>query len=96
LPEESALALAERLVASGTSPSNRMVREELRGRVQAALLHLAEPDREVLVLRFLEQLSTSEMAAVLGITEGAVKTRQTRALDRLGRLLGRDPREEEP
>jgi RNA polymerase sigma-70 factor (ECF subfamily) len=96
LPEESALELAGRLVAPGTSPSNRVLREELRGRVQAALARLAEPDREVLVLRFLEQLSTSEMAAVLSITEGAVKTRQTRALDRLGRLLERDPRENKP
>ena len=39
---------------------------------------MPEHYREVLVLRFLEELSTSEMAAVLGITEAAVKTRQTR------------------
>jgi RNA polymerase sigma-70 factor (ECF subfamily) len=95
LPEESAVALAGRLVARGSSPSNHMLREELRGRVQEALARLPEHYREVLVLRFLEELSTSEMAAVMGITEAAVKTRQTRALDRLGRLLGRDPREEE-
>lgn len=96
LPEESALELAARLVAPGTSPSNHLVREELRSRVQAVLTRLPEHHREVLVLRFLEDLSTSEMAAVLHITEAAVKTRQTRALDRLGRLLGRDPRENEP
>jgi RNA polymerase sigma-70 factor (ECF subfamily) len=96
LPEESALALAGRLVAPGSSPSNHLLREELRDRVQAALTRLPEHYREVLVLRFLEELSTSEMAAVLGITVAAVKTRQTRALDRLGRLLGRDPRESEP
>jgi RNA polymerase sigma-70 factor (ECF subfamily) len=96
LPEESALELAGRLVAPGTSPSNQVLREELRGRVQAALTRLPEHYREVLVLRFLEELSTNEMAAVLGITEAAVKTRQTRALDRLGRILGRDPRENEP
>jgi RNA polymerase sigma factor (sigma-70 family) len=63
--------------------------------VQAALSQLAEHDREVLVLRFLEQLATSEMAAVLGNTQGAVKTRQTRALDRLSRLLDDDPREQD-
>jgi RNA polymerase sigma-70 factor (ECF subfamily) len=57
---------------------------------------LPEHYREVLVLRFLEELSTNEMASVLEITEAAVKTRQTRALDRLGRILGRDPRENEP
>jgi RNA polymerase sigma-70 factor, ECF subfamily len=96
LPEESALELAGRLVAPGTSPSNHLVREELRSRVQAALTRLPEPYREVLVLRFLEELSTNEMAAVLGITVAAAKTRQTRALDRLGRLLGRDPRENQP
>jgi RNA polymerase sigma-70 factor (ECF subfamily) len=92
LPDESVQELADRLVSPGTSPSHRAVKEELRGRVQAALKRLPAPDREVLVLRFLEQLSTSEIAAVLELTEGAVKTRQTRALDRLGRFLGRDPR----
>src|SRR5262249_9269464 len=94
LPEESALDLAGRLVAPGTSPSNQVLREELRGRVHTALMRLPEHHREVLVLRFLEELTTSEMAAVLHITEAAVKTRQTRALDRLRRLLGRDPRGE--
>ena len=77
LPEESALVLAQRLVAPGSSPSNHLLREELRSRVQAALTCLPEHYREVLVLRFLEELSTSEMAAVLGITEAAVKTRQS-------------------
>jgi RNA polymerase sigma-70 factor (ECF subfamily) len=92
LADKSAVELAGCLVAPGTSPSNRLVRKELCNRVQGALSELPEADREVLVLRFLEQLSTSEMAAVLGTTEGAVKTRQTRALDRLSRLLGGDPR----
>jgi RNA polymerase sigma-70 factor (ECF subfamily) len=88
LPEESALELARRLVAPGTSPSHRAVREELRGRVRDALARLGERDREVLVLRYLEQLSTAETAAVLGVTEGAVKTRHLRALGRLRGLLG--------
>jgi RNA polymerase sigma-70 factor (ECF subfamily) len=92
LADESVLDFAGRFVAPGTSPSNRLVREELCARVRDALDALSEADREVLVLRFLEQLSTAETAAVLGTTEGAVKTRQTRALDRLCRLLGTDPR----
>jgi RNA polymerase sigma factor (sigma-70 family) len=48
---------------------------------------LAAPDRQVLVLRYLEQLSHREVAAILGITEGAVKIRQVRALERLRALL---------
>lgn len=95
LPDESALQLAQQLAASGTSPSNRLVRQELRDRVQAALGQLSEDDREVLVLRYLEQLSISEIAAVQGISEGAVKMRRTRALERLCRLLGIRPGEED-
>jgi DNA-directed RNA polymerase specialized sigma24 family protein len=39
------------------------------------------------VLRHLEQLSTREIASVMGITESAVKMRQLRALQRLRGLL---------
>lgn len=88
LPNESALELAQRLVSPGTSPSNGLLREEVRGRVQAALARLPEGDREVLVLRYLEQLSVREIAAVLTLTEGAVKMRHTRALGRLCGVLG--------
>jgi RNA polymerase sigma-70 factor, ECF subfamily len=94
LPEESAVQLAQRLLAPGSSPSERLLREELRVRVQAALAQLSPRDREVLVLRHLEQLSTAETAAVMGITQGAVKTRHLRALERLRGLLGDDLAEE--
>src|SRR5262245_39831639 len=53
LPDRSALALAERLVAGGTSPSRHLLRKEMRDRVRAALAGLGERDREVLALRFL-------------------------------------------
>jgi RNA polymerase sigma-70 factor (ECF subfamily) len=96
LPDDSAVDLAAGLIDLGSSPSQRLLREELRQRVQAALTQLNPRDREVLVLRHLEQLSTAETAAVLGITEGAVKLRQLRALDRLRTLLSDDFAEEEP
>ncbi len=91
LPEDSALELAGRLAAPGTSPSHRLVREELRDRVRAALARLPDADRELLVLRYLEQLPFADVAAVLGVREGAVKMRHTRALARLSGLLGDDP-----
>jgi RNA polymerase sigma-70 factor (ECF subfamily) len=96
LPDESALDLAGRLLARGSSPSARLRREELRDRVRTALARLAERDREILVLRHLEQLSTQEIGAVLEITEGAVYTRHLRALERLRSLLGDDFLEDEP
>jgi RNA polymerase sigma-70 factor (ECF subfamily) len=84
---ELAITLAQRLVAPGSSPSKHVVLEEMRLRVRDTLKQLPERDREVLVLRFLEQLSTNEIAAVLKITPGAVKLRQLRALERLRTLL---------
>ena len=87
LPEESAGQLAERLFARSSSPSARLHRAERRQRVEAALARLSARDREVLVLRYLEHLSTREIAVVLGLAEAGVKTRQLRALQRLRDLL---------
>jgi RNA polymerase sigma-70 factor (ECF subfamily) len=90
LPDHSALALADRLFARTSSPSAGLRRQERRDRVRAALAALPEQDREVLVLRILEAMPTRETAAVLGISEVAVRSRQVRALDRLKVLLGPD------
>jgi len=88
--DESVWELAERLQGAGDSPIGNLLREELRARVQHVLALLSSRDREVLALRHLEQLSIREMAAVLGITEGAVKTRHLRALQRFRELLGEE------
>jgi RNA polymerase sigma-70 factor (ECF subfamily) len=87
LPDQSAALLARRLLATnGTSPSRQAMRSELRERVQAALAKLSDRDREVLVLRHLEQMTTPEIAATLAISEAAVKKRHVRALERLREL----------
>jgi RNA polymerase sigma-70 factor (ECF subfamily) len=96
LPDESALELAQRLCARNSTPSQRLAMSEARAQVRAALDRLSERDRELLVLRHLEQLSIREIAGVLGISEGAVKVRHVRALERLRDLLGEDPREHAP
>ena len=57
LPDESVAELVHRLAASDTSPINRLMRREMFDRVRTALEHAASADREVLVLRHLEQLS---------------------------------------
>jgi RNA polymerase sigma-70 factor (ECF subfamily) len=87
LSDESVMALAERFVASGTSVSERLVREELKRRVHKALAELSDMDREVLVLRYLEQLSPREARIVLGIGEEAFAKRHLRAIQRLRRVL---------
>jgi RNA polymerase sigma-70 factor (ECF subfamily) len=96
LPDESAAELAARLIDLGSSPSRHLLREELRQRVRAAVGRLSADDREVLVLRHLEQMPVQEVAAVLGAGEGAVRMRLVRALARLRDLLDQDLGEELP
>jgi RNA polymerase sigma-70 factor, ECF subfamily len=83
----SVLVLADRLLAKGASPSSRVVRDELCLRVREALNRLPECDRELLVMRYLEQLTTKEIAAILDTSDGAVRTRHVRAVERLRGLL---------
>jgi RNA polymerase sigma-70 factor (ECF subfamily) len=90
LSDESAAALVDRLASSGTSPSQNLMEEELRGEIRAALEALPPVDREVLILRYVERLSPSETAEALGISKNAASTRHTRALVRLRELIDPD------
>jgi RNA polymerase sigma-70 factor (ECF subfamily) len=96
LPDESAVELARCLIDVRSGPGERLLRQELRDRVRAALDQLAANDREVLVLRYLEQMRHEDIADVLGISVGAAKVRHVRALERLRNLLQQDFGESEP
>lgn len=61
---------------------------DLRLSVAAALEGLEPLDRAVLVLRYLDDRTVRETAAELGVSEGAVRNRCMRALDRLRAQLG--------
>jgi len=65
LPDGSAVELAARLADRSPGPSELLQKAESRDRVRAALLRLPAADREVLALRYLEELSAAEVAAVL-------------------------------
>ncbi len=58
------------------------------GDVLGALQRLPAPAREVLLLRYLLRLSEVEVAAVLGVRPGTVKSRAARARRRLLEELG--------
>jgi RNA polymerase sigma-70 factor (ECF subfamily) len=91
LSAESVQALADRLLSPEGGPSTSLRRRERGDWVRAALAALPDRDREVLVVRFLEDLSTADTAAVLGVGESAVKMRLMRALRRLrDQLAGED------
>lgn len=56
---------------------------EERGRLLRALERVSDADRDVISCRFFAELSERETAAVLGCRPGTVKSRLSRALDRL-------------
>ena len=57
----------------------------------AALRRLSHQDREVIACRYLLELSEAETAEVLGCAAGTVKSRLSRALERLRADVGADP-----
>jgi RNA polymerase sigma-70 factor (ECF subfamily) len=60
-------------------PSEALQRKELREALKNAIASLPLKYREVLILRDVQQLRIEEVARILGITEGSVKTRLLRA-----------------
>ena len=86
--EGSAMHLLDTIARSSSDHRQRVEQEELKEKALQALDELSENDREVLVMRHLEQLSVDEIACVLKISKSAVTTRCLRALQRLRSNLG--------
>jgi RNA polymerase sigma-70 factor (ECF subfamily) len=78
-------ALALRLVphAETDSAEAAVLAGETRATLLAGLGRLREDDRLVLGCRYLLELSEAETAATLGVRKGTVKSRTSRALERL-------------
>ncbi len=77
----------DRLVDPGESPFERFAHAEVRAAVEKALLQVPEPYRTALILRDLEEMSYEEIAEVLQISLGTVKSRITRGRDALRKKL---------
>lgn len=77
------------LVLEAPSPEERLLREEEVGQLLDAVASLDPADREMIGLRYGSGLDTSEMAQLLGISEGNVRTRLWRVLGRLRKVLPR-------
>jgi RNA polymerase sigma-70 factor, ECF subfamily len=73
--------------ASSASPEAIAANGELRLTIRACVDRLPVPYRTVLILRDIQELSTSEAAALLGLTGNAVKIRLHRARLALRELL---------
>ena len=87
------LALRAAAAAAGVaapSPEAAALSLARREELLSALAALEERDRDVLVHRFLLDLGEEETAATLGIRRGTVKSRTSRALERMRAALGEE------
>jgi RNA polymerase sigma-70 factor (ECF subfamily) len=85
--QSTSFSLSFRLLGHMTSPSQAVVRQELSEQLNLALSSMGELDREVLALRHFEELTNSETARILGLTEQAASARYVRAVSRLKKVL---------
>ena len=84
-----ALGTMHDLIYEAPSPEERLLREEEVGRLLDAVATLADADRELIGLRYGSGLDTAEVAQILGVSEGRVRTRLWRALGKLRGVLCR-------
>jgi len=77
----------ETLVDPGESPHEILAHEEVRARVEQELQQVPEPYRTTVVLRDIEGLSYEEVAEILPISLGTVKSRLIRGRDALKKRL---------
>lgn len=87
LPDRSSLLLAQRFLARGSTPSQRLDKRELARRVHQVMAQLPDADREILFMRNLEELPYEEVGHILEIDPATARKRHGRALLRLHKLL---------
>ena len=85
LSNVSSFEIARKLMTN--TPSKILSRIELQQQVYGLIEQLSEKNREVLVLRLVEELSNSEVAEVLELPPATVQKRYGRALLKLHQLL---------
>lgn len=87
-PDDTVLSIAHFLIGHFTSPSMAAVKTEQSAKIREVVESLETIDREVLALRHFEELTNSEVAEVLGITQKTSSIRYVRAIVRLKDALG--------
>jgi RNA polymerase sigma-70 factor, ECF subfamily len=85
--------IGETLADPGESPLEAFEHEEIRARVEQELKQVAEPYRTTVVLRDIEGLAYEEIAEVLQISLGTVKSRLIRGREALRKRLEKFVRE---
>ena len=76
----------ENLVAPGPSPAEAAAQNETFAQLRQCIERLSKKHAHVILLRFFEDASLPDMAAVLGCSVGTVKSRLHHALEKLRKM----------
>jgi RNA polymerase sigma-70 factor (ECF subfamily) len=88
--ENNHLSLAATLADRSDSPFDHAAQAEIRERVEAALRQIPEAFRTVVILREIEGFAYEEIAEILNVNLGTVKSRLTRGRSALRTILNAD------
>jgi RNA polymerase sigma-70 factor (ECF subfamily) len=86
---DEAMPLSEQIADKAQPPDTRVQSQEIGKTVHVALQKLSPELREAVILRDLQDMDYKEIAAVLKVPEGTVKSRINRGRAELARLLQR-------
>ena len=78
LDDASSIQLVAQLVDRELTPASAAIQQELQDKLQRVLGELEETDREIILMRYYEQMSNQDIAAALGLTEAAASMRHLR------------------
>ena len=90
LTVDSETTLAEVFPAETETPQDATITQEFLDRIAASMELLNEKHREILILRNLQNNSYEEIASILGISVGTVKSRIARARESLRNKMGNE------
>jgi RNA polymerase sigma-70 factor (ECF subfamily) len=79
--------LGDRLKSAGRGPLDEIVGDEMVKKLEGALEGLPELEREILILNRFQNLKYKEIAEIVGVPVGTVRSRIHGALDRLRREI---------
>jgi RNA polymerase sigma factor (sigma-70 family) len=86
----AALTRAFREQLKETLPDEKSVQNTEADHLWKAVQHLDHPDQQIIYLRYFLDLSVAETAETLQVAEGTVKSRLSRALEKLRNIIDRD------
>lgn len=90
-PSDESRAVPMEFASGEPTPFDNTYRHEEASRVDSALAHLDAVQREVVMLRFQEEMSLDEIAEVTGAPLSTVKSRLYRGLEALRPRLAEQP-----